>query len=126
MLSSWVDVLTVGVIIWLVQESRIFQQVVIKSQIVFSTAAFSPTASDDQYKQQKRQNRSDGNKARQETCKRKRRDLAPVCVSAVHEQNSWLFCQHFFSLCLKKFIYLLIHLDLPVCYKLSDLLFRLD
>jgi len=89
MLTGWVDyVLTVRVIIWLVQESRIFQQVVIKSQIVFSTAAFSPTASDEQYKQQKRENRSDGNKAHQETCKRKRRDLAPVCVSAVHGQNS--------------------------------------
>ena len=68
-------------------------------------AAFSPTASDEQYKQQKRENRGDGNKARQETCKRKRTYLAPDCVSAAHGQKSWLFCKHFFSLSLKIYLF---------------------
>ena len=36
------------------------------------------------------------------------------------------FVNIFFLYLLKKYIYLLIHLDLPVCYKLSDLLYRLD
>lgn len=87
MLTSSVDyVLAVRVIVWLVQESRIFQKVVIKSQIVSSTAEFSPTASDEQYKQQKRENRTDDNKGHQETCKRKRRDLAPVYISGTRTE----------------------------------------
>ena len=54
--------------------------------------------------------------------KEKRTYLAPDCVSAAHGQNS----NFFFFRYLLKFIYLLIHLELPVCYKLSDLLYRLD